>query len=129
MIAKGVVQMFGAEEVEEGSPHDPQQAGQRRKQLVFELNRSGQYLRLKEQLKAGVVAIVKESYHKSGSMGRQEMQASLTSLPSHYNRPQTHVAYWSVVWGAKSLSGCGELAFRRWGLLSLASQTPTTLKA
>ena len=78
MIMKKFLQMFGAEEGDDGNPHDPQQAAQRRKQLVFELNRSGQYLRLKEQLKAGVVAIVKESYHKSGSMGRQEMQASLT---------------------------------------------------
>ena len=67
--------MFGAEEGDEDTPADPQQAAARRKQLVFELNRNGQYLRLKDQLKAAVVGIVKESYHKSGSMGRQEMQA------------------------------------------------------
>ena len=63
--------MFG-----EGSPAEPQQAAAKRKQLVFELNRSGQYLHLKEQLKAAVLRIVKEHYHKSGGMGREEMQAS-----------------------------------------------------
>ncbi len=66
--------MFGAEE---GHPADPHQAAARRKQLVFELNKNGQYLRLKEQLKAAVIGIVKDSYHKSGGMGREEMQASL----------------------------------------------------
>lgn len=63
--------MFG-----EGSPTDPQQAAAKRKQLVFELNKNGQYLQLKEQLKAGVLRIVKEQYQKSGSMGRDEMQVS-----------------------------------------------------
>ncbi len=66
--------MFGTEE---GAPADPHQAAARRKQLVFELNKNGQYLRLKEQLKAAVIGIVKDSYHKSGGMGREEMQASL----------------------------------------------------
>lgn len=66
-----VKQMFG-----EGSPTDPQQAAAKRKQLVFELNKNGQYLRLKEQLKAGVLRIVTEQYHKSGSMDRDEMQVS-----------------------------------------------------
>ncbi len=75
-----VLQMFGEEETSEDAPADPQQAAARRKQLIFELNRSGQYLRLKEQLKAAVLGIVKESYHKSGGMGREEMQAS---QPSH----------------------------------------------
>lgn len=60
----------------EGNPTDPQQAAAKRKQLVFELNRNGQYLALKEQLKAGVLRIVKEQYHKSGGMGKDEMQAS-----------------------------------------------------
>lgn len=63
--------MFG-----EGSPTDPQQAAAKRKQLVFELNKNGQYLQLKEQLKPGVLRIVKEQYQKSGSMGRDEMQVS-----------------------------------------------------
>ena len=71
--------MFGAEE---GDPADPHQAAARHKQLVFELNKNGQYLRLKEQLKAAVIGIVKDSYHKSGGMGREEMQASLC-LASH----------------------------------------------
>lgn len=75
-----LLQMFAAKEGGAGS-HDSQQAASQRKQLVFELNRSGQYLRLKEQLKAGVVGIVKESYHKSGGMGRQEMQASCAKAP------------------------------------------------
>lgn len=65
------MQMFG-----EGSLADPQQAAAKRKQLVFELNKTGQYLQLKEQLKAGVLRIVREHYHKSGGMGREEMQAS-----------------------------------------------------
>ena len=69
--------MFGAEEGGESTPADSQQAAARRKQLVFELNKNGQYLRLKEQLKAAVIGIVKDSYHKSGGMGREEMQASL----------------------------------------------------
>lgn len=63
--------MFG-----EDAPTDPQQVAAKRKQLVFELNKNGQYLRLKEQLKLGVLRIVKEDYHKSGGMGREEMQAS-----------------------------------------------------
>lgn len=67
--------MFG-----EGSPTDPQQAAAKRKQLIFELNKNGQYLRLKEQLKAGVLRIVKERYHKSGGMDRDEMQASCQQL-------------------------------------------------
>ncbi len=74
---KHVVQMFGAEDGSESTPADPHQAAARRKQLVFELNKNGQYLRLKEQLKAAVIGIVKDSYHKSGGMGREEMQASL----------------------------------------------------
>lgn len=69
--------MFGAEEGGESTTADPHQAAARRKQLVFELNKNGQYLRLKEQLKAAVIGIVKDSYHKSGGMGREEMQASL----------------------------------------------------
>ena len=74
--------MFG-----EGSPTDPQEAAAKRKQLVFELNRNGQYLHLKEQLKAGVLRIVKEQYHKSGGMGREEMQASCSDsdcMASHH---------------------------------------------
>ena len=67
--------MFGADEASQGAALDPQQAAARRKQLVFELNRSGQYLHMKEQLKACVLRIVKEHYHKSGSMAREEMQA------------------------------------------------------
>ncbi|KAA6417329.1 MAG: tetratricopeptide repeat 18, partial [Trebouxia sp. A1-2] len=76
-ITQHVVQMFGAEEGGESTTADPHQAAARRKQLVFELNKNGQYLRLKEQLKAAVIGIVKDSYHKSGGMGREEMQASL----------------------------------------------------
>ena len=72
--------MFGAGEASQGAPADPQQAAARRKQLVFELNRSGRYLQLKEQLKASVLRIVKEHYHKSGSMAREEMQACHTLL-------------------------------------------------
>lgn len=72
--------MFGAEGAPQGAAADAQQAAARRKQLVFELNRSGQYLQLKEQLKASVLRIVKEHYHKSGSMAREEMQACHTPL-------------------------------------------------
>lgn len=84
--------MFGAEESGESTPADPHQAAARRKQLVFELNKNGQYLRLKEQLKAAVIGIVKDSYHKSGGMGREEMQASLclasiSSAVSTFRRP------------------------------------------
>lgn len=68
--------MFGAEQKDDDAPANPLQAAAKRKQLAFELNRNGQYLRLKEQLKVAVLRIVKESYHKSGGMGREEMQAS-----------------------------------------------------
>eukprot|EP00891_Asterochloris_glomerata_P001607 jgi/Astpho2/1607/fgenesh1_pg.00028_%23_15_t len=53
---------------------DPQKAAQRRKQMMFELNRSGQYLQLQEQLRACVVRIVQEHFHKAGTMDRQDMQ-------------------------------------------------------
>ena len=69
------LQMFGADEGSQNTVLEPQQAAARRKQLVFELNRSGQYRHIKEQLKACVLRIVKEQYHKSGSMAREEMQA------------------------------------------------------
>lgn len=78
------LQMFGADEAALGASDT---AASRRKQLVFELNRSGQYLHIKEQLKASVLRIVKEHYHKSGSMAREEMQAwhlplCITSCPA-----------------------------------------------
>ncbi|KAL0022439.1 hypothetical protein WJX79_000099 [Trebouxia sp. C0005] len=75
--------MFGAEEGGESTTADPHQAAARRKQLVFELNKNGQYLRLKEQLKAAVIGIVKDSYHKSGGMGREEMQELYNKLYMH----------------------------------------------
>lgn len=70
--------MFGADGTAgKGQQAEAQQAAAQRKQLIFELNRSGQYLQMKEQLKAAMLRIVKEQYHKSGSMAREEMQASL----------------------------------------------------
>ena len=90
--------MFGVEEGDEDTPADPQQAAAQRKQLVFELNRNGQYLRLKDQLKAAVVGIVKESYHKSGSMGRQEMQAGPPPSCAHSHRSLQLLMQCSQVW-------------------------------
>lgn len=78
-ISFDCLQMFGADEASQGAALEPQQAVARRKQLVFQLNRSGQYLHIKEQLKACVLHIVKEHYHKSGSMAREEMQARCLS--------------------------------------------------
>ena len=71
--------MFGADGAGGGAQADPQEAAAQRKQLIFELNRSGQYLQMKEQLKAAVLRIVKEHYHKSGSMAREEMQVPYTA--------------------------------------------------
>lgn len=90
------LQMFGADEASLGTG-DHQQAAARRKQLVFELNRSGQYLQIKDQMKASVLRIVKEQYHKSGSMAREEMQAWQLSLLLSYCRDmcQLTATLWS----------------------------------
>ena len=47
----------------------------RRKKLIFELNRSGQYAALKERLKAVVLDVVKAQYVKQPDMSEREVQA------------------------------------------------------
>ncbi len=69
-----VLQTFGDHLRDPVASADPQKAAQRRKQMMFELNRSGQYLQLQEQLRACVVRIVQEHFHKAGTMDRQDMQ-------------------------------------------------------
>lgn len=55
----------------------------RHKALVFDLNRSGKYLQLKDSLKSAVVAIVKEKYRKSGTMSPNEMALLYNDLYTH----------------------------------------------
>ena len=69
-----VLQTFGDHLRDPVASADPQKVTQRRKQMMFELNRSGQYLQLQEQLRASVVHIVQEHFHKAGTMDRQDMQ-------------------------------------------------------
>ena len=60
------------------------EAGTRHKQLVFELNRSGKYLQLKDSLRKAVVRIVRERFLKSGSMSPNEM-AQVSAFFSHFD--------------------------------------------
>ena len=69
-----VLQTFGDHLRDPVASADPQKAAQRHKQMMFELNKSGQYLQLQEQLQASVVRIVQEHFHKAGTMDRQDMQ-------------------------------------------------------
>jgi hypothetical protein len=63
-FAQGLAQQYvaAAGSSSSGSP-DPQQ----QQSLVFELNRSGRYLAIKEQLKQMLVEVVRERYKAAGS--------------------------------------------------------------
>ena len=52
----------------------------RRRALIYELNRSGAYMSMKESLKSSVVAIVHERFNMSGGMSREEMSAVYNDL-------------------------------------------------
>ena len=55
----------------------------RQRKLVFELNRTGKYLELKETLRSIIVRVVKEKYRKSGEMGYDEMRDLYNDLYVH----------------------------------------------
>lgn len=52
----------------------------RRRALIYELNRSGAYMNMKESLKSSVVAVVRERFNMSGGMSREEMSAVYNDL-------------------------------------------------
>eukprot|EP00951_Prasinocladus_malaysianus_P022423 scaffold187820_cov35-Prasinocladus_malaysianus.AAC.2 len=62
--------MFGPELSAAGGVHaEEKEMAARQRKLVFELNRTGKYLELKEKLRGLIVKVVKEKYRKSGDMG------------------------------------------------------------
>ena len=52
----------------------------RRRSLIYELNKTGAYLRMKESLKSSVVSVVQEKFRLSGGMSRDEMSAVYNEL-------------------------------------------------
>ncbi|XP_066499123.1 cilia- and flagella-associated protein 70 isoform X2 [Hoplias malabaricus] len=74
-------QMFGAAFVPGAKPLDPATQGQRKSQLFGELNCSGKYFALKEQIKYSVVRIVREKMLRTEAFTDQEqLQAFLSQL-------------------------------------------------
>ncbi|MEW5312770.1 MAG: hypothetical protein WDW38_004378 [Sanguina aurantia] len=84
--ALGLASEFQAASSDDSAPTQESPAAaaaaqaQRTKALVFELNRSGKYLALKEGLKAAVVRLVRERFRKSGAMGPNEMESLYSQL-------------------------------------------------
>ena len=64
-LAKEYCGMFGDEPLQklEGTNRSDE-VDERRRKLVFELNRSGRYLEMKQLLKKSVIAVVKEKFKR-----------------------------------------------------------------
>uniref|UniRef100_A0A061QN23 Tetratricopeptide repeat protein 18-like n=2 Tax=Tetraselmis sp. GSL018 TaxID=582737 RepID=A0A061QN23_9CHLO len=76
--------MFADEpELHDGSESEEKVMAARQRRVVFELNRTGKYLEIKERLRAIIVRVVQERYHKSGDMGYDEMQGLYNDLYVH----------------------------------------------
>ncbi|NXV46053.1 CFA70 protein, partial [Uria aalge] len=81
-----------AKQLPDGGAIDPQTLEEQKRQLNFELNKSGKYFAFKEQLKYAVVKIVREKYQKTTAFETQEeFQAFLSELYV-YLMDQMHVA-------------------------------------
>ncbi|NXY79078.1 CFA70 protein, partial [Glareola pratincola] len=84
-------ELFG-KQLPDGGAIDPQTLEERKRQLNFELNKSGKYFAFKEQLKYAVVKIVREKYQKTTAFETlEEFQAFLSELYV-YLMDQMHVA-------------------------------------
>ncbi|NXW96530.1 CFA70 protein, partial [Larus smithsonianus] len=84
-------ELFG-KQLPDGGATDPQTLEEQKRQLNFELNKSGKYFAFKEQLKYAVVKIVREKYQKTTAFETQEeFQAFLSELYV-YLMDQMHVA-------------------------------------
>ncbi|NXV31346.1 CFA70 protein, partial [Rissa tridactyla] len=84
-------ELFG-KQLPDGGATDPQTLEEQKRQLNFELNKSGKYFAFKEQLKYAVVKIVREKYQKTTAFEtREEFQAFLSELYV-YLMDQMHVA-------------------------------------
>ncbi|NWU59970.1 CFA70 protein, partial [Dromas ardeola] len=84
-------ELFG-KQLPDGGVIDPQTLEEQKRQLNFELNKSGKYFAFKEQLKYAVVKIVREKYQKTTAFETQEeFQAFLSELYV-YLMDQMHVA-------------------------------------
>ncbi|NWT47699.1 CFA70 protein, partial [Chroicocephalus maculipennis] len=84
-------ELFG-KQLPDGGPTDPQTLEEQKRQLNFELNKSGKYFAFKEQLKYAVVKIVREKYQKTTAFETQEeFQAFLSELYV-YLMDQMHIA-------------------------------------
>lgn len=72
-------QSLTAEQIGDGSLSESEKIN-RRRALIYELNKSGAYMSMKESLKSSVVAIVREKFCLSGSMSKDEMSAVYNDL-------------------------------------------------
>ncbi|BFZ07632.1 hypothetical protein BsWGS_10671 [Bradybaena similaris] len=89
-------EMF-AEELKECGPQTPDVMEQRRKQFVYDLNTTGKYFAIKEQLKHSVVKIVREKYLRTTNFDdKVELQTFLSELYV-YLVDQMHVSLSKVL--------------------------------
>ncbi|XP_032222365.2 cilia- and flagella-associated protein 70 [Nematostella vectensis] len=74
-------QMFGGDLMKGSLPENNEAINHRRRKFLYELNTSGKYFALKEQLKHSVVKIVREKYLKTTAFtDKAELQAFLSEL-------------------------------------------------
>eukprot|EP00873_Tetraselmis_striata_P034858 jgi/Tetstr1/455122/TSEL_041974.t1 len=80
-LAADYMAMFGEELEREKGPYAQEKVmAARQRKLVFELNRTGKYLELKDTLRGVIVRVVQEKYKKSGAMGYDEMRELYNDL-------------------------------------------------
>lgn len=83
-LAADYHELFGKELAESAGLYAEEKVmATRQRKLVFELNRTGKYLELKESLRDIIVRLVKEKYRKSGNMGYDEMRDLYNDLYVH----------------------------------------------
>lgn len=87
-LAKEYKGMFGSEalEIPEGAVRQ-EEVAERHRKLVFELNRSGKYLEMKERLKKSVVAIVKEKFRRCVVPGAATVMLPAARIPGKGGQP------------------------------------------
>ncbi|XP_030337974.1 cilia- and flagella-associated protein 70 isoform X2 [Strigops habroptila] len=84
-------ELFGKQPPDQGTT-DHQTLEEQKRQLNFELNSSGKYFALKEQLKYAVVKIVREKYLKTTAFESQEKFQAFLSELYVYLMDQMHIA-------------------------------------
>ncbi|CAG5132206.1 unnamed protein product [Candidula unifasciata] len=86
-----------ADELKDSGPQSPDVMEQRRQQFVYELNTTGKYFAIKEQLKHSVVKIVREKYLRTTNFeDKGELQTFLSELYV-YLVDQMHVSLSKVL--------------------------------